>query len=228
MPGGETSYLPPKNILTEHDATDESVQQLPIRNMAAYKQAREHLLDVLQQLTVPKLPKANKGVHTNRGNIIGNIGRTMTFGFGDNRRGWNYFKTNKAYPEIFKALVAFGNRIVPKGWEYQTITLNHGVKAKKHVDSKNSGKSVIIGIGDFTGGEIGVWRSDDTHPVYKNLHDKPIMFNGGLLPHETQPFEGDRYTMVFYKQGRKPRSGKIGVGAGLAASHHSGTGAIFA
>ena len=121
--------------------------------------------------------------------------------------------------------------LVPKGWEYQAITLNHGVKAKKHIDSKNVGKSVIIGIGNFTGGEIGVWRSDNTKPVYKNLHDKPIMFNGGLLPHETQPFEGNRYTMVFYKQGRKPRSGKIGVGAGTATPGNPegmGSGAIFA
>ena len=229
--GKDTSHLPPKNILTEHDATDESVEQLPIRNRGAYDKAKANLLEALEKLTVPKIPQPDDRKNTNRGNVIGTIGRTMTFGFGDNRRGFNYFKTNAKYPEIYKALVEFGNRAVPKGWEYQAITLNHGVKAKKHIDSKNVGKSVIIGIGNFTGGEIGVWRSDNTKPVYKNLHDKPIMFNGGLLPHETQPFEGNRYTMVFYKQGRKPRSGKIGVGAGTATPGNPegmGSGAIFA
>ena len=43
------------------------------------------------------------------------------------------------------------------------------------------------------------------------------MFNGGLLPHETQAFELPgpigRYTMIFYKQGRKPKS-PVGVGSG--------------
>jgi len=88
------------------------------------------------------------------------------------------------------------------------------VKAKKHIDSKNVGASVIIGIGDFTGGEIRVWNQEGNKHQDKNLHDHPVMFNGGLLAHETQPFKGDRYTMIFYKQKRKPRSGKIGVGSG--------------
>jgi hypothetical protein len=136
----------------------------------------------------------------------------MSFGFGDNRQGWNYYVTNKKHPEVFKALVEFGNLVVPKGWEYQGITLNHGVKAKKHVDAKNVGKSVIIGIGDFTGGEIRVWK--DGVPTDKDLHDKPVMFNGGVLAHETRPFKGDRYTIIFYKQKRRPRSGKVGVGSG--------------
>jgi hypothetical protein len=229
------SHLPPKTELSEFDLTDEAVETLPIRNKAKYDAAKAHLLEELQKVTVSKIPKpSEKGnSHTNRGNIIGTIGRTMTFGFGDNRRGFNFFKTNKQYPELFNAIVAFGNQIVPKGWEYQTITLNHGVKAKKHIDSKNAGKSVIIGIGDFTGGDIRVWNSHNKDPRDKNLHDHPVMFNGGILPHETQPFKGDRYTMVFYRQKRRPRSGKVGVGSGkdaegLAPVAPEGHGAIFA
>jgi putative NADH-flavin reductase len=80
------------------------------------------------------------------------------------------------------------NLAVPKGWEYQGITLNHNVKAKKHIDKKNVGPSVIVGLGDYSGGEIRVWDKDGQNPRDFPLKDKPLMFNGGLLAHETQPF----------------------------------------
>ena len=214
---------PPKNEISEEDKNDDSITKLPIRNLSKYKEARENLLNALKLYTIPKIPKARKPgdtkTATGRGDVIGTNGRTLTLGFGDNRHGWNFFRSNDKYPEVYKALIEFGNQVVPKGWDYQTITLNHNAKAKKHKDSKNVGKSVIIGIGDFTGGEIRVWdKSGNNHKDY-NLHDVPLMFNGGLLFHETQPFTIDkyekgkgRYTMIFYRQGRKPRSGDVGKG----------------
>jgi hypothetical protein len=220
MPRRAEADKPPKNIISEEDRTDDSIEKLTIRNKAKYEEAKIKLLEELAKITVPKISKPSTTTSTNRGNVIGTIGRTVTMGFGDNRRGFNHFKTNEKYPEVFKALVNFGNLVVPKGWEYQTITLNHNAKAKKHVDSKNVGKSVIIGIGDFTGGEIRVFKPDGTGGKDYNLHDIPLLFNGGLLPHETQEFKvGDykpgegRYTMIFYKQGRKPKS-PVGVGSG--------------
>jgi hypothetical protein len=75
--------------------------------------------------------------------------------------------------------------------------------ANKHKDVKNVGLSVIVGIGDYTGGEIKVWDGNDENPKEYNIHNKPLMFNGGLLYHEGTPFENSRYTMVFYKQNYK-------------------------
>ena len=211
--------MPPEQTIPEAELNDVSVKTLPIRSRAKFIEARDNLLEALKSHTVPKIPKpAIDLANSNRGNIVGTIGRTQTFGWGDTRRGWNYYKTNKKYPEVFKALIAFGNQVVPKGWEYQGITLNHEVKSKKHIDGKNIGLSVIIGIGDFTGGEIKVWRPDDTGGKNYDLHDKPVMFNGGVCPHETQPFKGNRYTFVFYKQGRHPRNSKVGIGSGHCAN----------
>lgn len=223
--------MPPKVDITDEDRNNTEIKYLPIRNKSKYDEARAHLLEVLKDYSVPKLPQPTLTAHSNRGNIIGTIGRTTTFGFGDTRRGWNHYKTNVNHPDVFKALVAFGNQVVPKGWEYQGITLNHGVKAKKHVDSKNVGGSVIIGIGDFTGGKVRVWNEDNKNPQDKDIHDKPLWFNGGLLPHETQPFKGDRYTIIYYKQQRKPKSGEIGIGKGHTLDDYSfptNNGAIFA
>jgi len=83
-----------------------------------------------------------------------------------------------------------------------SITLNYGVKAKKHVDSFNVGDSVIVGIGDYTDGKLRVYdggKTSETFTAY-NIHDTPLMFNGALLAHETEDFTGERYTIIFYSQ----------------------------
>jgi hypothetical protein len=153
----------------------------------------------------------------------GIIARGVAYGFGNNRRGFDYYVKNKNNPEVYKALVAFGEAIVPKGWDFQTIQLNHNAKAKKHRDKNNVGKSVIIGIGDYNGGELRVWdKEDDKHKDY-NIKDRPTMFNGALLSHETQPFNNPtdyepgkgRYTIVYFRHKYKPDRGNVGVGSGL-------------
>jgi hypothetical protein len=96
-------------------------------------------------------------------------------------------------------LIEYGNVVAPEGWTYTTITLNHGVQAKKHRDPRNVGKSIIVGFGDYEGGALRVWDPNDENPQDLDLKDKPTMFNGALLPHETQPFTGDRYTVIYYR-----------------------------
>jgi hypothetical protein len=242
----EGGAKPPLVDITDEDKTDTSVNRVAIRNKSAYNQAKEELLEALKSISVHHIPKPDtRGTTTNRGNVIGKIGdgRTMTFGFGDNRHGWNFYSTNKKHPEVYKALVKFGNLVVPKGWEYQGITLNHNVKAKKHIDKKNVGRSVIVGFGDYQGGEIRVWDEKGGHHKDFDLKDNPLMFNGGVLAHETQPFTNPskyekgkgRYTIIFYKQNRRPAHGKVGVGAGSKTSAKGLTpaypvegGAIFA
>jgi hypothetical protein len=173
---------------------------LTIRNKSAFEAAKERLLEVLRRTTIPPLGKPGVDKVYNRARKLGTKGRTMTLGFGDTRHGIKEYSRNQKYPELLKAVAEFGNLIVPKGWDYNGITINEGVKANKHKDSKNLGRSVIIGIGDFKGGDIKVWDANDKDPKVFDLHDKPVFFNGGLLFHQTTPFSGERYTMVFYKQ----------------------------
>ena len=203
---------------------------LTIRNKPAFEKAKERLLEILRRTTIPPLGKPGKGKEDliyNRARKLGTKGRTMTLGFGDTRHGIKEYSRNAKYPELLKAVAEFGNLVVPKGWDYNGITINDGVKANKHKDSKNLGRSVIIGIGDFKGGDIKVWDGDDKDPKVFDLHDKPVFFNGGLLYHQTTPFTGERFTMVFYKQ---LWDGKVkGVPmVGKGESQEVETGGIFA
>jgi hypothetical protein len=190
----------------------EGIKELPIRNRVKYDEARRKLLEILSETTIkPIVPVRPKNVGknaqgypthpTNRGDVIGTIGRTMTMGFGMVKfRGYREFVANANHPVLLRRLVEFGNLCVPKGWAYETITLNEGVKAKKHKDGYNNGDSVIVGIGDYTGGNLKVWDENDENVKTFNIHDRPLMFNGALHYHQTTSFKGTRYTFVFYRQ----------------------------
>lgn len=183
---------------------DLSVDILRIRNKKEYEEAKQELLEELEKVTIPKIKRSrmyNGHLIAQRDRIIGTIGRTENFGFGRTRRkGYTTLAANKKNPELFRALVRFGNATVPKGWAYQTITLNDGVKAKKHIDGQNVGKSVIVGIGDYEGGNVRVYDEDGKDFESIDVQNSPLMFNGALLPHETEPFKGQRYTIIFFRQ----------------------------
>ncbi len=222
---GKGEYI--LNKVSEADAKDpEEIKRLPIRNKARYDKAKTALLEALSNYTVPPITTRMNAIGNATGKLKagkgGDVGRGVAFGFGNNRRGYDYYVKNKEHPEVYKALVEFGEAIVPKGWDFQTIQLNHNVKAKKHSDKHNVGKSVIIGIGDYTGGELRVFSPDSSKHQDYNLKDTPVMFNGSVLPHEGQQFQTPteykpghgRYTIVYFRHKYKPKGSNVGVGAG--------------
>jgi hypothetical protein len=202
------------------DPQDDKVSAVPIRNKDAYETAKSKFLEEVRKITVPKIPKtqyyeSGKVKVMQRDLLIGNIGRTMNFGFLKTRAGYKDAVNNRKHPELFDALIDIGNQVVPKGWKYSTITLNHNMKAKKHIDGVNIGDSVIVAVGDFTGGGLYTYKPNGSSPTLHNIKDKPAMFNGAILPHRTQAFKGERYTMIFFNQKKGAEvKGKTMVGKG--------------
>jgi len=191
----------PQKAADEFD--DPTLTVLPIRE--GYEEAKATLLAELKKVTIPTLGNPSKPErrkhHGVRADVIGSIGRTATFGFGRTRmNGIAEFRFNKKWPDLLRALINFGNTIAEPGWRYTAITLNHGVQAKAHRDTSNVGRSIIIGIGDYTGGELRVWEPDGAFYTDLDLRDRPTLFNGALRTHETQPFSGDRFTIIYYRQ----------------------------
>lgn len=185
-------------------AEEDTVTRLSKRS--DYEQVRDTLLTALRQksfkprkLVITKDPH-ERSYHGTRGDVVGAIGHSVTFGYGNTRsKGPGEYVWNTKYPDILRALIHFGNHVVPPGFEYSAITLNKGVKAQKHKDGGNVGRSVIVGIGNYKGGELRVWDSTGTEALDYDLSDQPLFFNGALRFHETQPFEGERWTIIYYK-----------------------------
>jgi len=83
---------------------------------------------------------------------------------------------SKKHPELYEAIKSLGEQIVP--FEFNAIHVNHNVVCPKHLDPNNSGKSVLVSIGDYEGCELEIEGKGIFNTKYK-----PLVFDGSKLPH---------------------------------------------
>ena len=186
----------------------ETIKSINFLNRELYEKDKAELIALLDSVTIPTITKNRLDLSGNilipeRENIIGPIGRTCNFGLVRGRAtGYCLSRHSKKWPKLYKAVFDFGNHVCPVGMDVTSVTLNYGVKAKKHVDSFNVGDSVIVGIGEYEGGKLRVYEGGKTCETYTsyNIRDEPLMFNGAKLAHETEDFTGSRYTIIYYSQ----------------------------
>jgi hypothetical protein len=67
-------------------------------------------------------------------------------------------------------------------FEFDSVYVNRNVQCVKHRDSANIGSSLLVSMGD-----------------YVNIKSHSLIFDGAKTEHETLPFEGTRYSLVFFK-----------------------------
>ena len=99
-----------------------------------------------------------------------------------------YNSVKKDCYELLKNLIEYIN----PDFEYNTITLNHNSVCKKHFDKLNKSPSLIIALGDFSGGELNIEGCN------VNIKNEPLIFNGGVCQHSSNDFTGDRYSIIYY------------------------------
>jgi hypothetical protein len=106
-------------------------------------------------------------------------------------------QSNKKYPEIYQAILELGTLILPEDFEYNQICLNKNFKCNPHVDGNNLGESYIVAFGDYSGGDLQLYDSND-RIININIKYQLFKFNGSKIKHGTQDFTGNRYSLVFY------------------------------
>lgn len=94
------------------------------------------------------------------------------------------------HPYLYKLLLDFAKKYVKIS--FTGIQVNQNYFSKPHKDVGNLGESLIVGFGDYTGGELNVWG------VNHDIRHKPLIFNGSENLHWTQEWEGIRYSLVFH------------------------------
>ena len=103
---------------------------------------------------------------------------------------------NEKFPKLYrliKALIKEHNSSFP----YTTIQVNKNVVSKPHVDKNNVGPSYVIALGDFEGGNLVIKGKE------YNIKNKWKKFDG-TQGHWITPFEGTRYSLVFFTHTFKP------------------------
>jgi len=103
------------------------------------------------------------------------------------------------YAELYKLLEELMWEYDPD-FKFTSIQVNDNQVCAKHKDTHNVGVSYIIGVGDYQGGEVRLWnkKGDDYEDI--NIHNKFTCFNGSQLYHQTLPFTGNRYSIIYYIQ----------------------------
>jgi hypothetical protein len=143
------------------------------------------ILDKMRELYFPK--ETRRSVRRNekdgkRGFVLGYV---INY-----NKGWVASRFSRRYPE-FARLVCDYCKAARPSFKFTSVMVNEGGSAL-HVDSLNSGKSLIVGLGDYTGGDL--WQyPDDVLDIYKKLKSCD-----GRLPHMTLPFKGERFSLVFF------------------------------
>ena len=111
------------------------------------------------------------------------------------------FKTKllAEHPNMVSVFEEFAGFYFPE-FLWTQIQINKNFTAPKHKDSANVGESVLCSFGDYTGGLTAVdfGGLGQYAPCKLNPRLKPCLFDGSKYPHWVEPFEGKRYSLVFF------------------------------
>lgn len=104
---------------------------------------------------------------------------------------------SKKHPEIWQEIQRIGSLLKGRNGEpflYTSVHLNHNVVAGQHRDVGNVGDSILVGFGDYEGGQICLESGE-----VESIRYRPVCFNGGQITHWNTPItSGNKYSLVFY------------------------------
>ncbi len=88
---------------------------------------------------------------------------------------------NNKFAEVYKTLLHLGSQIrLENGaaFQFRAITINKNLACLPHIDKYNQGNSVILTLGKFTGGKLGIQQEGSkTYDVWY----RPLRFDGSKL-----------------------------------------------
>jgi hypothetical protein len=99
-------------------------------------------------------------------------------------------------PHLVDVITEFGSHHFPD-FAFTEIQFNYNWASPPHFDKANLGDSLIIGLGDYSCGEL-VIEQPDKSIIKVDIHDKPYIFNGAKFKHWTDAYTGNRLSMVLY------------------------------
>ena len=85
--------------------------------------------------------------------------------------------------------------------QFKTAYINVNTICQPHLDRKNSGESLIVGFGDYKGGQTNIFVMQKDGSFKKQQYDiskYSLSFDGSKVIHSSSEFVGKRYSLVFF------------------------------
>mmetsp|Transcript_15656 Transcript_15656/g.32922 ORF Transcript_15656/g.32922 Transcript_15656/m.32922 type:complete len:930 (+) Transcript_15656:28-2817(+) len=109
--------------------------------------------------------------------------------------GCNQPKGNILFPELVKAAFELERALKPDREPSSTIAINRNAQFRPHTDNgagAGQSNSLIVGLGNYVGGELVV------EGAKKDIRYNAVEFDGWKERHWTMPFQGERYSLVWF------------------------------
>lgn len=100
-------------------------------------------------------------------------------------------------PELEEVFKEFANLYFPE-FRWTSIQMNKCFPCPRHLDSTNVGESILLCLGDYEGGELVVEKFNNGKDVVIDNRNKTFKFNGSKYYHYVKPFNGIRYSLVWF------------------------------
>ena len=81
-------------------------------------------------------------------------------------------------------------------FDFKMVVINKNFKSPPHKDINNTQKSLIIGLGDYEGGDLIIENSETGETEHHCIWHSPLYFNGKDNIHYTGDWTGDRYAVI--------------------------------
>ena len=169
-------------------------QSLDTLQVLAYERVLKLLRDADKSGNWPSTSVSRRHVMKADG-LIENGGRGGTFTVGRFPKNLPQPKGNELFPELTEACFELEKVILPNRQPSTTIAINRHAQFKFHRDSgAGSGqtRSAIVALGDFAGGEL------QCEYDVEDIRYSPFEFDGWSQRHSTLPFQGERYSLVWF------------------------------
>lgn len=104
-------------------------------------------------------------------------------------------KANSMFPDLVKAAFDLEMKLFPEREPSSTIAINRNAQFRPHTDSgagAGQSTSLIVGLGTYAGGELMVEGDKN------DIRYKAIEFDGWKQRHWTMPFQGERFSLVWF------------------------------
>jgi len=162
------------------------------------KQILSKIYNELEKITIPTTFCDKKAhYHSERTGCSDQKGARQTC-FGQTRWQGKYreSKSSRKNPHMMSLFKEFIDSHYPE-FAFRSVYVNKNTVCKKHLDSQNTGESLLVGFGDYTGGETTLHNKDEGSQSF-DISKESIIFDGSVIYHNSEPFEGTRYSLVFF------------------------------